>query len=311
MKEPLVSICCITYNHKNYIRDAIEGFLMQKTTFEIEILIHDDASTDGTDEIIRDYESKFPEIIKPLYEEENQWSLGRKGSIVFNIPRARGKYIALCEGDDYWTDPFKLQKQVDFLERNSNHSMCFHGAKVISESNYLNNSIFSNLQNRDYNSDELLEKWIVPTASVVFRKELFNKIPQSEKFIYGDIITFLTMAAYGKVRCIDEAMSVYRRTKKGVVLSENVSPDYYWRFIEHFKEIFQKFPKVTKTVVDKRIAYQYSGICLYYIRKKQIKNFVSYFRMFFIEYRKVFLKAFISGILRSTSYKISQFAKNH
>ena len=129
----LVSISCITYNHANYIRDTIEGFLIQKINFPIEILIHDDASTDGTEEIIREYEEKYPEIIKPIYGTENQYVKGKRGSRTFNIPRAHGRYIALCEGDDYWTDPLKLQKQIDFLENNHDFSMCISSRIVINE----------------------------------------------------------------------------------------------------------------------------------------------------------------------------------
>ena len=114
--EPLVSIDCITYNHEAYIRDALEGFLMQKTDFTFEVLIHDDASTDQTANIIRKYEKKYPDIIKPIYQKDNQYSKGIQISRQFQYPRARGKYIAICEGDDYWIDPYKLQKQVDFLE---------------------------------------------------------------------------------------------------------------------------------------------------------------------------------------------------
>ena len=117
---PLVSISCITYNHKQYIRDAIEGFLMQRTNFPVEILIHDDASTDGTAEIIREYEKQYPWLIKPVYQTENQYSKHNSFISISKIQygRALGKYIAFCEGDDYWTDPYKLQKQVDFLESN-------------------------------------------------------------------------------------------------------------------------------------------------------------------------------------------------
>lgn len=118
MKEPLVSICCLAYNHEPYIRQCIEGFLMQKTSFVIEVLIHDDASTDKTADIIREYELKFPDLIKPIYQSENQYSKGIGVTRVYQFSRARGKYIAMCEGDDYWTDPYKLQKQVDFLENN-------------------------------------------------------------------------------------------------------------------------------------------------------------------------------------------------
>ena len=133
MNRPLVSISCITYNHAPYIRQCLDGFVMQKTNFPFEILIHDDASDDGTSDIIREFEKAYPSVIKPLFEEENQWSKGRRGSVVFNFPRAKGKYIALCEGDDYWTDPLKLQKQVDFLEAHPEYAMCFHNVKVIAE----------------------------------------------------------------------------------------------------------------------------------------------------------------------------------
>jgi glycosyltransferase involved in cell wall biosynthesis len=107
--DPLVSICCITYNHEPYIRDAIEGFLMQKTDFPVEILIFDDASQDRTQEIIKEYASKNENIITFL-QTENQWSKGKDGLIDWLFPSAKGKYIALCEGDDYWIDPYETAK---------------------------------------------------------------------------------------------------------------------------------------------------------------------------------------------------------
>ena len=138
MTSPIVSICCATYNHASFINKALDGFLMQEppigvTTNElwVEILIHDDASTDGTDTIIREYAAKYPKIIFPLYEEENQYTKGHVADIdMYNYKRARGKYIAYCEGDDYWTDPLKLQKQVNFMEKHPEYSICFHGNSV-------------------------------------------------------------------------------------------------------------------------------------------------------------------------------------
>src|SRR5690554_6580680 len=122
-KLPLVSICCITYNHEKYIRDAIEGFLMQKTTFPVEILIHDDASTDKTAQIVKEYAENHSDLIITIFQTENQYSQGIKPWPNFVFPRARGKYIALCEGDDYWTDPLRLQKQVGFLEGNEEYGL--------------------------------------------------------------------------------------------------------------------------------------------------------------------------------------------
>ena len=131
MTTPLVSICCITYNHAPYIRQCLDGFVMQKTNFTFEVLVHDDASTDDTADIIREYEARYPGIIKPIYQTENQYSQGVNVNRTYNYPRAHGKYIALCEGDDYWTDPLKLQKQVDFLEANENVMMVYTGFQTV------------------------------------------------------------------------------------------------------------------------------------------------------------------------------------
>lgn len=127
MNKPLVSIRCATYNHAPYIRQCLDGFVMQKTDFCFEAIVHDDASTDGTADIIREYAAKYPDIIKPIYETENQYSK-HDGSLarIMNA-HMHGKYIAFCEGDDYWTDPLKLQKQVDLLEKNAECSMCCCG----------------------------------------------------------------------------------------------------------------------------------------------------------------------------------------
>ena len=138
MNNPIVSICCLTYNHAQFIRKALDGFLMQEPPTGVpaeepwyEILIHDDCSTDGTTEIIKEYKTKYPDRIFPLYETENQYSkVGVGGMDLFNYRRARGKYIAYCEGDDYWTDPQKLQKQVDFMETHPDYSICFHACQV-------------------------------------------------------------------------------------------------------------------------------------------------------------------------------------
>lgn len=145
MNKPLVSICCITYNHAPFIRKCLEGFLMQKAPSCVpkdakmsdwcEILIHDDCSTDGTTEIVKEYAAKYPDLIFPLYEEENQYSKGKAGKIdLYNYERAKGKYIAYCEGDDYWTEPLKLQRQVDFLESHPDYSVTFHRCKHVNVS---------------------------------------------------------------------------------------------------------------------------------------------------------------------------------
>lgn len=124
--RPMVSVCCITYNQAPYIAKALEGFQMQRTTFPYEVIVHDDASTDGTREILARYASKHPDLIFPIFQNENQYSRNVPISAEFVFKKARGKYIALCEGDDYWTDEEKLQWQVDFLEANPTIAMCTH-----------------------------------------------------------------------------------------------------------------------------------------------------------------------------------------
>ena len=130
-RKTLVSICCLSYNHSKFIRKCLDSLLMQKTNFDYEILIHDDASNDGSDEIIKEYVQKYPNIIKPLFESENMHSKEVAISKTFNFPRVQGKYVAMCEGDDYWTDEYKLQKQVDFMEKNSEYLISFHKVQKI------------------------------------------------------------------------------------------------------------------------------------------------------------------------------------
>jgi glycosyltransferase involved in cell wall biosynthesis len=189
---------------------------MQKTTFPIEILIHDDASTDGTEEIIREYEALYPHTIKPLYETENQWNNGRRGSRTFNWPRARGKYIALCEGDDYWTDPLKLQKQVEFLENNPDCSLCFHASKnewATDPSKFL---IYRPVKLPGDNKFEMKDAILggggfMATNSMVFlRRHIENRLEWMDKTPAGDLSLMLLLASKGKIGYLDEVMSVYR-----------------------------------------------------------------------------------------------------
>ena len=124
--EPLVSVCCLTYNHVKYVGQCLEGFACQKTNFPFEILIHDDASQDDTQNVILEFAAKYDsEVVKPICQKINQVSQGISPLRQILLPRVKGKYIALCEGDDYWTDPLKLQKQVDFLEAHPEYGMCY------------------------------------------------------------------------------------------------------------------------------------------------------------------------------------------
>lgn len=223
MNDILVSISCTTYNHEKYIEDALKSFLMQKTNFEFEILIHDDASNDNTGEIIRQYQKKYPKIIKPILQKENQLSKGVKRLYyTFNHTRAKGKYIALCEGDDYWTDPYKLQKQVDYMEKHPECSMCFHAAEIVTENGErTNNVIRLYTESRKLPQDKMFygAGKTNATASIMYKKELMDD-PPSWYFDapVGDTPLALILSSIGQVYYIDRFMSAYR---VGVAVSWN------------------------------------------------------------------------------------------
>ncbi len=221
--EPVVSICCITYNHENYIEQALQSFLMQETSFAFEIVIHDDASPDNTAEIIRRYEREYPNIIKPIYQTENQKSKFKGGmNPRFNYPRALGKYIALCEGDDYWTDPYKLQKQVDFLEANPEYVVCCHNAKIVDENGVLiqEKKLPKLNQDRDYTSIELQKGAFLLTLSLVFRNVGITSFPSVfNGTLNGDTITISLLGAHGKGRYIEDIQPAVYRVHSGGVWS--------------------------------------------------------------------------------------------
>lgn len=219
----MVSIICLTYNQKHFLRDCLDGFVSQKTNFRFEAIVHDDASTDGSQDLIREYEEKYPDIIKPIYEKENQYSKhdGSLDRIVND--RCTGKYIALCEGDDFWTDPYKLQKQVDFLESHPDYTM------VHTRFNYLynnDNSIQSdesdhirieNIINTNPNDIpfHILEDnhYRIQTLTVLYRNHLIDleeQLRESSLFLMGDTQLWMNLTLYGKVYYLPEVTSVYR-----------------------------------------------------------------------------------------------------
>lgn len=216
--EPVVSICCLTYNHILYIRQCLDGFMMQKINFPIEILIYDDASTDGTQGIIREYEKKYPDIIKPIYQKENQYSKGIKVSLVYNYSRAKGKYIALCEGDDYWTDPYKLQKQVDFLESHPDYVMCSHRFnQYIQEKELLEEEQDKDFKGADYDLKNLIGgKWLTQTLTVMYRRSALDLKRYAAYGMSMDMILFYELLRNGKGYCFPDIMAVYRLHNGGV-----------------------------------------------------------------------------------------------
>ena len=215
---PLVSVCCITYNHENFIRQALDSFLEQNANFPMEIIIHDDASTDNTVNVICEYQEKHPYLIKTILQCENQYSIRGFEFISDIFKQASGKYIALCEGDDYWIDPLKLQKQIDLMESDPKCVLSFHRCLFRIENK---GEITSNEQDKEailyeYNVENLLTKWGIPTASMVFKNIITGLPDWFSKVASGDIALAMILFEMGTFKCLEEdVMSVYRITGTG------------------------------------------------------------------------------------------------
>ena len=257
--KPIVSICCLVYNHEPYLRDCFDGFIKQKTSFPIEILVHDDASTDHSADIIREYTAKYPNLFKPIYQEENQFSKGVKISFEYQFPRALGKYIAMCEGDDFWTDPNKLQLQVDWLEAHPEYSMCFHRAELKFEKKNLHtDAVCEDIQDKDYSSDELFNQWMVPTASIVMRRECaFYPIKGRGRIRFGDHFMVFSCMALGKVRGFSRSMSVYRVNPSSITKNPAQQKENILKMPENWECFKENFPFVNQKSVNKLIAFHY------------------------------------------------------
>jgi len=207
----IVTIHCIAYNQEKYIRECLDGFVMQKTTFQFEALVHDDASTDKTPEIIREYAKKYPSIIKPFFQEENQYTKDFSVVTQLLIQHTKGKYIATCEGDDYWIDPYKLQKQVDFLEANADFAICFHPVKIRMEEEDKIVDDFITQEVPDVTDVyRLAEGNYIHTPSVLFKNnpKVFIEIKKMEMVYFGDYVLHMLNAQYGKIKKMTDRKSV-------------------------------------------------------------------------------------------------------
>ena len=235
----MVSVCMITFNHEKYIIQAIEGVMMQQTTFPIELIIGEDCSTDNTRKICLEYKANYPELITLRLPESN---LGIMKNFTETMYAANGKYIALCEGDDYWTDQYKLQKQVDFMEFNPEYCLSFHKVQVVSEGvEYL--SLYDHLEERQYLSEEVYDKWTIPTCSVVFLKPS-KRIRFPKVILFGDIYLYLSLLEFGKGYCHDFCGAVYRRNVNSVSVQNNI--ELVKMMFYQYKYMLKRFPKYKK-----------------------------------------------------------------
>ena len=279
MPDIVVSVCCSVFNHEKFIVKALDGFLMQKTNFKIEILINDDCSEDNTVSILKDYNNRYPGFFDITFQTENQYSKGVKPFSQMLFPKVKGKYIALCEGDDYWSDPNKLQKQVDFLEKNLNYSFCFHKCRIVDENDTeFESKTFDHLEAKDYVGSELLEKWSIPTASVLFRSEFINQIQKRAKtpgYLYGDTPMFLTLLENGKARCLVDNMSAYRIHKGGI--SRSMNKKNMIALYTHNQTLKNDFNGKYGGIMKKHISNYAFRISVYLVRKGHIIKGAKYF----------------------------------
>lgn len=281
-----VLVRCATYNQSKYICDALNGFVMQQTNFPFVVLVVDDASTDGEQEVIRKFmaeefdlsdtsvayekETEYAYIqyaqhrtnkncfMVAMFLKENHYSQKKKKFPYLAEWRDGVKYEAICEGDDYWIDPLKLQKQVDFLEANLDYSLCFHAAKIQRECKGLNALSFENIEDREYLAQELFDNWIAPTASFVFRTSIQSlQLKDSSRMLNGDIVLVLKCATIGKVRGFSDVMSVYRIQQGGVTYDPKLKKIRVLKYPKHYEFIYDNFKFLNKRKLRIRIADAY------------------------------------------------------
>lgn len=271
-----VSICCITYNHATFIRQCLDGFLMQQCDFEYEILIHDDASTDGTIEIIREYQEKYPNIIKPIIQKENQYSKGVRGfNFLYNFPRAKGKYLAICEGDDFWTDKFKLKKQVDLLDVRPDLSFCSHGVnKVDSRGNLIENGK-SETSVLFFSQREIFHTRF-PTLSLVLKNVKLNYNGDLQKAFNGDAVLTALLSTHGGAAHLPFVGASYRVHSGGIYSQTSY-------FENNLKSIntrllllrSQKFEKWQETELRHEIKHRIFSLFKYSIKRFDVIKIIA------------------------------------
>lgn len=294
----MVCVRCITYNHAPYITEALDGFALQQTSFPFVCCIIDDASTDGEQEIIKGYlENNFDQddINTCRYEETEDYYLTfahhktnlncyfavlylkynhyskpgcnqRKLKYIAEWNKT-AKYYALCEGDDYWIDSNKLQKQVDFLENNNDYTLCFSNAVLLNPNNLPCPFDAGHIEDREYLPDEVFKTWCIPTASVLYRKEIQEvQVIKPERIMFDDIILILKAAKIGKVRGMSDIMTVYRLNNG----SATQNPQYEYKHT-------MKRPEFVEFIIDNfgdilDLKYLYKGLCLRYCYRSLVQS---------------------------------------
>lgn len=304
---PLVSISCLTYNHEKFIGQAIESFIQQKTNFPFEVLLHDDASTDNTAAIIREYELKYPEIIKPIYQKENQYSKSISMSVTFQFPRAKGKYITICEGDDFWLDPYKLQKQVDLLESMVDKNIVAVVTNVVTcdmDGNIIENEkLVTPPVNKEgsYNLHDFFKNdFHYYTPTVMFRSSLIenitSKMHRQFNDFFGDWLLWIFLHLEGDFYFLNQSTAAYRINLNSVTHTVNLVNRWKADF-----EIRERLRKDLPVEYNKYLIngwHAYYRISLAYKKNKQYLIFVYYQIRSFLCHPLLYLKRMKEIIFR-------------
>lgn len=278
MSDIKVSVITLAFNHEPYIRQCLDGLLMQKTDFAFEVLIHDDASTDNTALIIREYQDQFPNIIKPVFQTENQYSKGIPIGATFLYPKAQGKYIAECEGDDYWTDPLKLQKQVDFLESHSDFSICFHPVKVlIQEKGELVDDFITRDVPDESDIYELAKGNYIHTPSVLYRNDprITEWLSTIGPVFIGDYVLHMLNAKLGRIKRLPETMAVYRYGTGVLSSDKSIRSGLEYIIALSKLSVFMEDP-VLVSIIEHSLQQQKTALC-----EAVNKQYLSYKRILF------------------------------
>lgn len=289
--EIMVSVIMITYNHEKYIEEAVKGVLMQKCDFDFELIIANDDSTDRSDTVIKHILSEHPQSSKIKYIKRNQ-NVGMAGNFIDALKQSKGKYIALCEGDDYWTDIMKLQKQVDFLEKNNDYSMVCHDALVIDEVKGISYPYFTQAHQKQIcSTKDLFGIHFCPSASVLFRKQALQSFDFPDfRILAGDLLLKLLISLSGLIYRMYDVMSVYRITghgateynnkhQKELILNRIVLFDYFNKVSE---KKFNKYIRIETLLMESYVDYLNSKS---YIRTAILKI---YRKVLFLHRERVF-----------------------
>jgi len=259
--EPLLTVVCLTYNHEAFIRATLDGFLAQQTNFPFEVVVHDDASTDGTAAIIREYEACYPHIIRPIYQQQNQFSLGVPFSTAL-FARSKARYIAYCEGDDYWTDPHKLQIQVDFLESHPDYVMTYHDAYMFNSSGIVRDIHLGGKFRRDASARELMQARPLSTLTVCFRNLIGELPPEFHSVEVLDICWWSLLGAHGKGKFLGEIKPAAYRVHEGGIFSMRTSKQRIHMSMHAYYSLARYYRRIGNQAMYEYFLIQVFGHCL-------------------------------------------------